>query len=97
MSQSGLYDLAVVDNVPFGNTGAEGRFFALRLERPEWKGWAPGQFVMIRPQGWALDMPWARPLSSCRVSSRVLVLFFLVSGRGTARLARLSRGERVHV
>ena len=51
MSQSAFYDLAVIDNVPFGLTGSQGRFFALRLERPDWKSWAPGQFVMLRPQG----------------------------------------------
>ena len=97
MSQSGFYDLAVVDNVPFGNTGTQGRFFALRLEKPDWKGWAPGQFVMVRPQGWALDMPWARPISICRVSSTELVLFFQVAGRGTTRMATLTRGDRVHL
>lgn len=97
MSQTGFYDLGVIDNVPFGNTGAESRFFALRLERPEWRGWFPGQFVMLRPQGWALDMPWARPFSICRVSSSELVLFFQIAGRGTSRLAHLTRGDRVHL
>ena len=28
MSQSAFYDLAVIDNVPFGLTGSQGRFFA---------------------------------------------------------------------
>lgn len=97
MSQSSLYDLAVIDNVPFGLTGTHGRFFALRLERPGWKSWAPGQFVMIRPQGWALDMPWARPFSICRVSTNELVIFFQVSGRGTEKMAALRRGDRVHL
>lgn len=97
MSQSSLYDLAVIDNVPFGLTGTHGRFFALRLERPGWKSWAPGQFVMIRPQGWALDMPWARPFSICRVSTNELVIFFQVAGRGTEKMAALRRGDRVHL
>ena len=97
MSQSSLYDLAVIDNVPFGLTGTHGRFFALRLERPGWKSWAPCQFVMIRPQGWALDMPLARPFSICRVSTNELVIFFQVSGRGTEKMAALRRGDRVHL
>ena len=87
MSQSAFYDLAVIDNVPFGLTGSQGRFFALRLERPDWKSWAPGQFVMLRPQGWALDMPWARPFSICRVSTNELVIFFQVAGTPTLLLA----------
>ena len=97
MSQSAFYDLAVIDNVPFGLTGSQGRFFALRLERPDWKSWAPGQFVMLRPQGWALDMPWARPFSICRVSTNELVIFFQVAGRGTEKMAKLRRGDKVHL
>ena len=92
-----FYDLAVIDNVPFGLTGSQGRFFALRLERPDWKSWAPGQFVMLRPQGWALDMPWARPFSICRVSTNELVIFFQVAGRGTEKMAKLRRGDKVHL
>ena len=97
MSQSGFYEVAVVDNVPFGLTGGESRFFALRLEKPDWKTWFPGQFVMIRPVGWALDMPWGRPFSICRVSSRELVVFFQAVGRGTERMTGLKRGDKVHV
>lgn len=92
MSQ-GLYDLIVVDNVPFGDGG----FFALRLERPDWKNWNPGQFVMVRPVKWGFDMTWARPLSICRVSANELILFFQVVGRGTKRLADLRSGDHVHV
>ena len=97
MTQSSVYDLKVVDNVPFGQTGTHSRFFALRLERPGWENWAPGQFVMIRPQTWTLDMPWARPFSICRVTSNELVIFFQVAGRGTQKMADLKRGDRVHL
>lgn len=96
MISSNLYELSVIDNVPFGNIGKEGRFFALRLERPEWKSWYPGQFVMVRPENWALDMPLARPFSICRVSKE-LVLFFQVAGRGTARMAHLVCGDKVRL
>ncbi len=97
MSRAGFYEVAVVDNVPFGRTGGESRFFALRLEKPGWEGWYPGQFIMIRPAGWALDMPWARPFSICRVNNCELVVFFQAVGRGTERMARLRRGDKIHV
>lgn len=89
--------LKVLDNVPFGQVSGDNLFFALRLERPEWKNWQPGQFVMVRPRGWALDMLWARPFSICRVSTRDLVLFFQVVGRGTRKMAELKSGDEVMV
>lgn len=52
---------------------------------------------MLRPQGWALDMPWARPFSICRVSTNELVIFFQVAGRGTEKMAKLRRGDKVHL
>ena len=97
MHQSAFYEVSVVDNVPFGLPGQPARFFALRLERPAWDKWFPGQFVMVRPVGWALDMPWARPFSICRVSSHELVIFFQIAGRGTDRMGHLKRGDKVHV
>lgn len=87
-------ELTVTDNVPFGQNGQRG-FFALALDRPDWKDWQPGQFVMIRPNSWGMDMTWARPLSICRVTSRSLVLFFQVVGRGTERMAQLRAGDVV--
>lgn len=89
--------LKVLDNVPFGQVAGEHLFFALRLERPDWTDWLPGQFVMVRPSGWALDMLWARPFSICRVSPRDLVLFFQAVGRGTRRMATLKSGDEVLV
>jgi len=86
-------ELKVADNVPFGR--GQRRFYALTLEKPDWKKWLPGQFVMLRPTHWAQDMTWARPLSICRVTSQGLVLFFQVVGRGTERLARLVTGDTV--
>lgn len=97
MAQANFYNLAVIDNIPFGLAGMQGHFFALRLELPDWKGWAPGQFVMIRPQSWNLEIPWARPFSICRVTKEELVIFFQVSGRGTERMAYLRSGNRVHL
>lgn len=97
MNTPACTELTVLDLVPFGQTGGEARFFALRLERPLWAAWKPGQFVMLRPEGWALDVLWGRPFSICRVSARDLVIFFQVVGRGTARLAQLRTGDVVHV
>lgn len=97
MSTPACTELKVLDIVPFGLVGTEARFFALRLERPEWAAWAPGQFVMIRPTGWAMDMLWARPFSICRVSTRDLVIFFQVVGRGTRRMGELRSGDTVQV
>ncbi|HIU17723.1 MAG TPA: dihydroorotate dehydrogenase electron transfer subunit [Candidatus Avidesulfovibrio excrementigallinarum] len=100
MSQSGVSEVSVVDNVPFGRSAGAPQFFALRLEKPGnpgWENWRPGQFVMLRPSSWGLDMPWGRPFSISRVSSRELVLFIQAVGRGTERIRDLRRGDLVRV
>lgn len=97
MAQANFYCLEVIDNIPFGLAGMQGHFFALRLELPDWKSWAPGQFVMIRPQSWTLEIPWARPFSICRVNNGELVVFFQISGKGTEQMAYLRRGNRVNL
>lgn len=97
MSQSAMYEVNVVDNIPFGPKIGSVQLFALRLEKPAWQDWRPGQFVMLRPCGWGLEMPWARPFSISRVSSTELILFIQTSGRGSGRIQTLKRGDRVHV
>ena len=100
--------LPVLDCIPFGNCPdhpEDCHFFALHLERPVdplagkplWHGWKPGQFAMLRPAGWDLDLVWARPLSICQVTDQALAFFFQVSGRGTRRMAKLRRGDIVNV
>jgi len=93
-------ELTVTDNVPFGQPvpGPEGerRFYALTLERPAWKSWKPGQFIMIRPLS-CQESIWARPMSICRVTSQSLVLFIRVVGPGTDRFSRLKSGDKVVV
>ena len=88
---------------PDPSTG-EARFFLLRLEHPRgadgqplWRGWKPGQFAMLRPAGWCLDLPWARPLSICDVDDEELTFFFQVVGRGTGRMASLKPGDVIHL
>lgn len=94
---SACLELQVLDLVPFGFSSGDASFYALRLQKPHWADWKPGQFVMIRPAGWALDMLWARPFSICRVSRNDLIIFFQVAGRGTAKLSELKTGDMVHV
>lgn len=93
-------ELTVTDNVPFGQpvSGPDGlrRFYALTLERPDWKDWRPGQFIMLRPLSHD-QVAWARPMSICRVTSKSLVLFIRVIGPATDRFSRLKSGDKVVV
>jgi dihydroorotate dehydrogenase electron transfer subunit len=107
MTTPGFTPLSVQDRIPFGpaSNQRDGHFFALHLERPFdpvagtplWHGWMPGQFAMLRPAGWALDLIWARPFSICQVTDRALVFFIQIAGRGTQRMADLRPGDMVHV
>ena len=89
-------ELSVLDLVPFGSESAA-YTFALRLSPPPWKAYAPGQFVMLRPVAWGLELPWARPFSISRAGERELECFIQVAGRGTQRLTELKAGDAVHV
>ncbi|MCQ2444216.1 MAG: dihydroorotate dehydrogenase electron transfer subunit [Mailhella sp.] len=93
-------ELSVADIVPFGQPlpGRDSRygFYALTLEKPEWKSWQPGQFIMLRPSEGRGRM-LARPFPICRVTSQSLVLFFEVSDPGTEELSRLKSGDGVIV
>lgn len=92
---SSCYELTVLDLVPFGHRGSHPRFFALRLSRPAWKSWQPGQFVMLRPDSFGLQYPWGRPLGICLMRDEYLVCFFQVVGRGTELIAKLKPKEKV--
>lgn len=96
MSHSSCLCLRVLDLVPFGQNTAM-PCYALRLENPGWPAWRPGQFVMVRPQSFGLDLTWARPLSICNVTDQHLICFFQVVGRGTEKLAQLRHGDSVQV
>lgn len=93
--QARLIELKVLGIVPFGQPGDGSRFFALRLSRPDWPVWNPGQFVMLRPKTFGFEIPLGRPMSICHMTARHLICFFRVDGRGTERLARLSPGDTV--
>lgn len=85
-------ELKTLGLVPFGPCG---RHFALRLSHPGWPVWNPGQFAMLRPRSFGLELPWARPMSICHMTSKHLICFFQVEGRGTERLAELRPGDPV--
>lgn len=74
-----------------------GDFVELTLENPGWQGYKPGQFAMLRPLDWGLELNWGRPFSISRADEETLTFFFQVVGRGTARLARLAEGDTVTV
>ncbi len=98
MSKPVVSHLKVLDLVPFGAETIEGqKFFALRLESPNWNSWRPGQFVMLRPQSFGLDIPWARPFGICHVTDEHLIIFFQVVGKGTARMGNLKPNDMVQV
>ena len=89
--------LKVLDLVPFGQTERKGEFFALRLERPDWDKWRPGQFLMLRPDSFGKELIWGRPFSICRVTDRHLILFIKAAGRGTDKIAALKPRDSVLV
>lgn len=90
--QASLVELKTLGVIPFGRCG---KFFALRLTRPDWPVWNPGQFVMLRPATFGLEIPWARPLSICHMTARHMICYFQVRGRGTERLAELKADDPV--
>lgn len=97
MPQSQLTQLAVLDLVPFGNTGPHSAFYALRLAPSEWEAWLPGQFIMLRPAGSGSERLWGRPFAICQATSRDLVIFFQVRGRATSAMAKLQAGDVLDV
>lgn len=91
--QPGITMLKVLGIAPFGH--ARPGFFAIRLEKPDWPDWQPGQFVMLRPERFGYEILWGRPFSICHMTSRHMICFFRVRGRGTEILADLKPGEHV--
>jgi len=82
---------------PVGQSKSAGEFFELKLEYPDWSGWKPGQFVMIRPNNWELDLLWGRPFSICSADEESVTLFIQNVGRGTGRIAQLQPGDEVTI
>jgi dihydroorotate dehydrogenase electron transfer subunit len=70
-----------------------GPYRLLRLRRGRIESGAPGQFFMLSPPGRLLP----RPMSLCLATRSELGFLMDVVGPGTAALAGLARGDRLHV
>ena len=92
-----ISELEVLGVAPFGPANTEIRFFALRLSHPGWPNWQPGQFIMLRPHSFGLEIPWGRPLGICHMTTRHLICFVQVAGPGTRRISQLRQHEKVLV
>ena len=90
-------ELTVLHLVPFVQHEGNRRFFALRLSRPDWTEWKPGQFIMVRPESFGLEYPWGRPLGICLIRPQHLICFFQVVGRGTEQMSHLRTDDKVRV
>lgn len=97
MSLRNCCDVNVLSVSPVGPSERPDEFFELTLEYPDWDRWKPGQFVMVRPASWELDLLWGRPFSISSADGNRLTLFIQNVGRGTDRLARITPGEIVTV
>ncbi len=97
MSLRNCRNVKVLEVSPVGQLKRPDEFFEIKLEYPDWDGWKPGQFVMIRPAGWELDLLWARPFSICSADGDTLTLFVQKVGRGTGRIVALKPGDTVSI
>lgn len=86
-------DVKVVDVRPLGQSG---RLFELWLDAPT-REWTAGQFVMVRPAGFGLELTWARPFSIYRWDERGLGLLIQIAGRGTELLSKARPGDDVAI
>ncbi len=97
MSLRNCRNVKVLEVSPVGQLERPDEFFEITLEYPDWDGWKPGQFVMVRPTDWELDLLWGRPFSICSADGDTLTLFVQKVGRGTSRLTAMKPGSTVTV
>ncbi len=98
MSANNCRAVKVVDIKPLGHSSPGEEIVELKLEYPGWEsGWRVGQFVMIRPVSWPLDLIWGRPFSISNADDTTLTILFQVVGRGTKRLMELTKGDSVNI
>ena len=95
--QPNYQSVSVLDLVPFGQTSRAHKFFALRLSHPGWEEWHAGQFLILRPQNFGLEIPWGRAFCICHLTRHNLVIFFEARGKGTERISRLQPGDTVRI
>ncbi|QGY40589.1 dihydroorotate dehydrogenase electron transfer subunit [Pseudodesulfovibrio cashew] len=97
MSLRNCRNVKVLDVSPVGQSKRPGEFFEITLEYPGWDGWQSGQFVMIRPASWELDLLWGRPFSLYSGDGETLTLFVQNVGRGTSRIVSMQPGDEVAI
>jgi len=97
MSLRNCRNVKVLKVAPVGQQERPDEFYEITLEYPDWDGWRPGQFVMVRPVSWPLDLVWGRPFSIYTADETSLTVFIQKSGRGTARIAALQPGDEVTI
>lgn len=95
MSLRNCRNVKVLKVSPVGQHKRPDEFYEITLENPDWDECKPGQFVMIRPVGWALDLVWARPFSISTADDSSVTLFVQKVGRGTSRIVTLKPGDEV--
>lgn len=91
-AQTPCRELTVLSCTP----GSDPALMDLLLENPGWSC-KPGQFVMLRPLDWGLELVWPRPFSICDLSEDGLRILFQTVGRGTGKMAELKPGQKVAV
>lgn len=90
--------LKVLDCVALDQDAKPQQFFALRLSLPKkWHNWQAGQFIMLRPDNFGLELTWARPFSICQVTEDYILIVFKVTGKGTQRIAHLAPNDIVQI
>ena len=97
MSLRNCRTVKVLEVSPVGQLKRPDEFFEITLELPGWSAWKPGQFVMIRPTNWELDLMWGRPFSICSATDETLTLFVQNVGRGTKRITQMKPGDTVSI
>lgn len=93
MDRNNCLDLRVVEKAHLKQGGSQ---FLLRFENPGWNA-RPGQFAMVRPPSFGLDLVWGRPFSIADADDGSLTFFIRDCGRGTGRIAALEPGDTATV
>ncbi len=86
-------EVTVVSRGFLSQNGERHGLWRLAVANPGWDRVAAGQFAMLRPPSFGLEMAWARPFSIFGITPGTVEFFIQTTGRGTARLAELSVGD----
>ncbi|WP_419784843.1 dihydroorotate dehydrogenase electron transfer subunit [Pseudodesulfovibrio sp.] len=97
MSLRNCRNVKVLKVAPVGQQKRPDEFYEITFEYPGWDGWKPGQFIMMRPVSWPLDLIWGRPFSIYTADETSVTVFIQNIGRGTERIASLRPGDEIAV